>query len=218
VLGRVDRARLAAVESASRQHDAQVAPRLVVDERGRELSIAQTVEEGAREEVVVVGPVARAHLEIQAIEGGLTRVVGAVPVGHDQALKAPLALEHLVEQIVVVAAVLSAELVVGAHHRQHARLLYGRLEGGQVDLAQRALVHLDVDRAALDLLVVRGEVLDARGDLLRLHAADVAHGEPGRQVGVLAQVLESAAAQRRAQDIDAWPQQDVLAALARLAA
>jgi hypothetical protein len=49
-----------------------------------------------------------------------------------------------------------------------------RLEGRQVDFAQRALVDLGVDAEALELLVVGGEVLERRAHALALHAVDQA--------------------------------------------
>ena len=45
-----------------------------------------------------------------------------------------------------------------------------------------------------------------RGDTPRLHALDVGHGHAGGQKGVLAEVLEVAAAHGRAVDVDARPQ------------
>src|SRR5256885_13121219 len=48
----------------------------------------------------------------------------------------------------------AAELVVGAHDRQHAAFLHSSFEWRQVNLSERALVHLDVDSVALKLLIV----------------------------------------------------------------
>ena len=201
VLLRVDRGRPAAVEAARRDQHAQVAAHLVVERRHRERAVLQPGEERAGEEVLVVGP-AGAHLEVEAIEDRLARVVRAAPVGDDGALEAPLALEHLVQQVIVVAGVLAAELVVGAHHGEGPALAHARLERGQVDLAQRPLVDLHVDRAAVLLLVVEGVVLDAGDRLLGLHALHVADGHPAGEPGVLAEVVVVAAAERSALDVE----------------
>ena len=211
----VDRAGAATVEPARRDQHAQVAAHLVVEHRDRERAVLQPGQEGRGEEVLVVG-LAGAHLEVEALQDGLAGVVGAAPVGDDAAREAPLALEHLVEQVVVVAGVLAAELVVGAHHRERPALAHSRLERRQVDLPQRPLVHLHVDRAAVLLLVVDGEVLDAGDRLLGLHALHVAHGHAAGEPRVLAEVVVVAAAQRRSLDVERGAEDHVLAARAGL--
>jgi hypothetical protein len=86
------------------------------------------------------------------------------------------------------------------------------LERGQVDLPQRALVDVGADPQPVGLLVVGGEVLDRRADVLGLDALHQGGAEPAGQVRVLAQVLEVAAAQRRPLDVDPRPEhhRDVL--------
>ena len=91
-------------------------------------------------------------------------------------------------------------------------LLHRSLELREVELEQGALVHARVDLEAvadqravgplLALLVVRGEVLDVRDHTLCLEAADPLHAEPGREERVLAEALERAPPERRAQDVD----------------
>ena len=85
----------------------------------------------------------------------------ATPVGHDQAGKTPLPFQDVVEQIVILAAILAAEFIVGAHDRPYATLLHSGSERRQVDLPQGALVHLDVDRTAPGFLVVGREMFHA---------------------------------------------------------
>ena len=86
------------------------------------------------------------------------------------------------------------------------------LEGAQVDLAQRALVDVGGDPHAVGLLVVGGEVLERRADALALQAAHERRAEDAGDERVLGEVLEVAAAQRRALDVDAGAEQhgDVL--------
>jgi hypothetical protein len=86
---------------------------------------------------------------------------GGGPIRDDQTLKTPVALENVVDQKFIFGAMLAAEFVVGAHHGQYAALLHGRFEGGEINLAQGAIVHLDVDREAVGLLIVGGEMFDA---------------------------------------------------------
>jgi hypothetical protein len=62
------------------------------------------------EEVVVAG-----LIHIQAGERGFDRGVRALPVREDEAFEVPLVLEDLVEGEVVLACVVTVDVVVGAH-------------------------------------------------------------------------------------------------------
>ena len=66
----------------------------------------------------------------------------------------------------VLGAVLAAESVVRAHDPPGAALLDRPFERPEVDLAERAVVDLHVDRHPIHLGVVAGEVLDRDGDVL----------------------------------------------------
>jgi hypothetical protein len=59
-----------------------------------------------------------------------------------------------VSQLGVFGAVGAVDFVVGAHHGPGLGLGNGRFKGRQVNLAQRAFVHLSADRKALKFLVV----------------------------------------------------------------
>ncbi len=147
------------------------------------------------------------HLEIQSgLESG-----GAVrpePVGHHDSLEAPLLLQHADEQVPILTARFPAEPVVGGHNHAHTRLPDRRFEGRQVDLAQRALVHLDVDRHPLELLVVADEVLDGATDPPALHALHIGHRHGRAQNWVLGEALEAAATNRVPMDVDRGGQED----------
>ena len=156
------------------------------------------------------------HLEVEAGQRGRGRRVGPEPVRHDQPVEAPLAPEDPVDQVGLLAAVGAVDLVVGGHHRPHAGLPHGGLEGDEVDLPQRALGDLGADGHPLVLLVVAGEVLDAAPDPTALHPPHVGDGQAGRQQRVLGEGLEGPSGQRRPHDADRRPEQDVDALGARL--
>ncbi len=108
----------------------------------------------------------------------------------------------------LLAAVDAVDLVVGRHDGPHAGFFDGGLEGGQVDLAQRAVVHFSADGHALMFLVVAGEVLDATGHAVLLDAAHIGHGQARREQRVLGERLEGPAGQGRPGDADGRPQED----------
>ena len=68
---------------------------------------------------------------------GLRRAVHRAPVRHHVARIAPVVLQHLVEQPVVLAGIDAVDAVVGAHHRAGMAGLDGDLEGQQVRFARR---------------------------------------------------------------------------------
>ena len=200
--------------------DGKIAPIQAVPERAGEIIPLVRTLTGARRRRRLLRPPSRtglgAHLKIETVEDGFAGIVRPAPIGHDEALKPPLPLEDVVEKVVVFAAELAAELVVCAHDRPGAALLDGRPKRRQVDLPQRALVHLDIDGAPLRLLIVSREMLHAGGDAMRLHCADVAHDHSRSEERILSQEFGSSAVERRALDVHAGPEHDVLAPLAGL--
>ncbi len=93
-------------------------------------------------------------------------MIRAVPVGDHEAIEAPLAAQHVGEEPLVLCAVHAVESVVGGHDAERTAFAYGQLERDERDLAQRALVDDGVDRHALELGVVGGEVLHRGRDTL----------------------------------------------------
>src|ERR1035441_6655415 len=118
--------------------------------------------------------------------------MGSAPVRHEHSLEGPVALEDLVVEPVVGAAVGAVDTVVRAHDGPRMALLHGRAERGEVDLAQGPLADVLVDGAALGLLVVRRKMLHRRDDALALDARRDLAGEHAREERVLRQVLEVA--------------------------
>ena len=156
--------------------------------------------------------------QIQSVPGSLFRVVDAAPIGDDHAGERPVAFENVVQQILVVAAMLALIFIVGTHDRPGAALLDGRLESWEVNLMQCPVVDHDVVIQSVLLLVVQREMLDAGGHAVLLHLPDIGNHHPRGEEGVLTHILEIAAVQRRAIDVHAGTQQDVLLTVARLLA
>ena len=117
----------------------------------------------------------------------------------------------------MLAGVGAVDLVLGAHDRSRAPVLHGGLEGGEVDLAQRALVDVLVDGVAVDLLVVGDVVLGLGDRALRLRAAHRADRDLPRELRVLAVGLERAPVEGDARDVDVGALLEVAADRARLA-
>ena len=110
------------------------------------------------------------------LDGGMD----AAPVRHDPARKRPVALQHLVQQEVVLAGIDAIDPIVGAHHRPGTSVLDGDLEGQHVRFPHRLLVDVGAERRTAGLLVVQSEVLDGGDDVAALDAGD---GLPGHHTG-----------------------------------
>ena len=114
-------------------------------------------------------------------------VVDGAAVGRDVAVEAPLAAQHVGQQLLVGAHRHAVDRVVRAHDAERAPLLHAALEAGHVvvdQLGQRDLRvevvardHLAVDRRVLervgDEVLARRDHLDVLGVLALLQPADV---------------------------------------------
>ncbi len=106
----------------------------------------------------------------------------------------------------MLATVDAVDAVVGRHHRPRPRTLHRDLEPRQVDLTQRSLIHHGVNRHPPILLVVNGEVLQGSPNALALHPSDMAPRHLPAQIGVLREILEVSATERRTLDVGPRPQ------------
>ena len=86
--------------------------------------------------------------------------------------------------------VLAIGQVVGIHDGPDVRLLDGRFESRQVDLADRALVNDGVRVVTVELGIITREVLDRGAHALILHSFDISHRDAGREQRVFAEVFE----------------------------
>ena len=155
------------------------------------------------------------HGEVERRVAGGLGAARRRPVRHHEPVPAPLVVQDLLEHR-RLGHRRAVDGVVGGHHGPRARVSDDRLEGRQVQLAQRPLGDARLEREALGLGVVGHEVLDRRGDALGLEAAHVGGADPAGQQRVLAEGLEVAAAVRRAVEVDHRRQHDVDPLAARL--
>ncbi len=153
-------------------------------------------------------PARRRHLEVEARVHGLLAVEDGTPVGHDDALEAPLVAQDVGEEPAVLRREDAVDAVVRAHDGPRLRLGDDTLERRQVDLAEGALVDVGGHAHPVRLLVVRGEVLERRADPLALDALHEGRPDRAREPGVLGEVLEVAPAERRALHVDARAEDD----------
>ena len=148
------------------------------------------------------GTVRTGHDQVEAAVRSGRGGLGGEPVGHDQPVPAPLALDHLVDHVVLLGRRDAVHVVVRRHDRPGLRIGDGDLEREQVELPQRRLVDDAVDRVAVGLGLVGDQVLEAGADAERLQPAHVGGGQLAGEQRVLAEGLEEPAAERRAVQVD----------------
>ena len=186
------------------EHDPQNPADRFIQGRLRQFAGAHRFDDGLDAPILWAG-----HLPIQpAAERGHAVAHGA-PIRNHQPLEAPFILEDLGQEDMMLGSEGAVHLVIGAHHRPGLRLLDGLLEGGQVDFAQGAFVHLGADAEALKFLVVGGVMLERGAHAFRLHALDEVDRQLSGQVRILGEIFKVAAPQRRALHVDARPQHDI---------
>ena len=146
------------------------------------------------------------------------RIAQACPVGHHDAVEAPLVAQDGGQQFAVLLGERTVQSVIRRHHRPGSSLAHGNLESFQVDFAEGTLRHHLVDTHAVGLLRVAGEVLDGGTHPLTLNASHVGGGNLARHYRVFGIVFEVTPAERRAVDVHAWGEQHVAAVLQHLVA
>ena len=143
--------------------------------------------------MVGLGVIGDQHAVGAAADGlvGIHVAIHAEVVGEDEALKAPLVTQDVVEQLVTGAGPNGADVVEGGHDRLAAAVLHGDLEGLQVDLTDGLLVGPGAQHAAaVGLLIVEGEVLHVGVYAVLLSAQDGVGSHVAAQHAVLGVVLE----------------------------
>ena len=132
------------------------------------------------------------ELHIKTVCNSLISIVRAAPVGNDHTVEAPFASQDIVQQILVVAGMLTFIQVISSHDRPRFTFLNGRLESGQIDFIQGTVVYYDI----------------------LLYALHVRNHHTGSQVRVFAHVLKVTSVQRSTININTGSQKNGLVTIA----
>ena len=154
------------------------------------------VEEHAGHDHVIAGP--------DGADGAGHAGGRAGPVGHDDAVKAALAAQVVLEQGLVDDVVDAVHRVIARHDGTGTAVTDGAFEGTQVDLTQGPLREVARRLVALELLVVGAEVFDGR--IVAGTGCDTLAdrcGDGPRHHRVFTVIFEVAAAQRVTVDVHA---------------
>ena len=180
----------------------------IFDSLVERLHIERAVLERLQDDIAAVGGIA-GHFEIEPCLQRSNAVVRCTPIGHDEAVKAPLFAEDVGEQPLVLRTESAVDGVVRAHEGRRFCLFYDTLERTKVDLARGALIADAVAGKAVILGIVERKVLEGNAHALRLHAFDFADTHLGSEKWIFGVILKIAAAQRIALDVDTGAEDNV---------
>ena len=150
-------------------------------------------------------------LVIQSCGRRLRGTVRSLPVRQNKALKVPVFLQHIGQQVLVFTSEVTIHPVVGTHHGGSIGLAQANLEGQQVTFSHRPLVNVDVDSVPPALLIVEHVVLYVAKNVLRLLSAHNPANHLSRQDGIFAHIFEGTSIARLTGQIHAPAQRHVVA-------
>ena len=151
----------------------------------------------------VAGFATERHRQVESGGDGTHPVGDRTPVADHQAVETPVLAQDRGQQFAVLERVDAVDLVVRAHHRPGRCGAHHVPEGAQVQLVQAAFIDVGADPHAVGLLIVGGEMLERGTHAAGLHAVDEGCGHMSGEQRVLGEVLEVAAAEGRAFEVDA---------------
>ena len=183
------------IDDARSKHRPQQPVHHVVEAAHRNLTVLHGIHQRFAE-VLVPG-----LLLVEARERGLHRGMRRLPIGDHKAREVPLALEHMIQQVVVFTGPVAVDLVVRAHHRRGMTDTDADLEGEQIALVHGLLAYDRVNHRAAGLLVVHGVVLDVAHDLVALDTGDEVADRRAGEHRVFTGVLEQTAVARIAREV-----------------
>ncbi len=156
-------------------------------------------------------------LLVQTRMRSLHRRVRATPVRQHKTFELEVLLQHIRQQVAVLARKVAIHTVIRAHHAARVRDAKRDLKRTQISLAHSPLADVRVHCIAAALLIVHRVVLQVANDVLRLHAlCEVARQCSGQQ-RILSLVLKRAPVTRLARHVHTAAQRHAVPLVAQLA-
>ncbi len=118
------------IEKAGEEGDPENAAHLVVDQVFRHFAVPHGLQK-----IFAEIPARAGHFEVEATEREVRGAVYRAPVGNHESLEPEFFLEQFIQQVVVRAAVNSAQPVVGAHYGPRLGFFDNHFKVGEINLA-----------------------------------------------------------------------------------
>src|SRR5438876_3658174 len=155
---------------------------------------------------------------IKAGMGSFDGGVRAAPIGKNKSLESEVLLQHVGEEITVLAGKLSIHAIVGTHDAASIRDAKSDLEGAQIGFSHGPLADVCVERIAPTLLIVEGVMFQITNDVFGLDAANDVPRHRASQQRVFTFVFESASAPWLASQVYASTLRHAVSLIAEFAA
>ena len=220
MLRRVARAEATVAVHISAEAQAQNAAHLVIELGSTYSTRLNQCKIGISKIVIVVGIAFAcsqsigigAKFQVKTIENCLMRIFGSTPIGHQHAIEFPVGLENLVE-ILIVSTELVTVLIVCAHHSPSTTIDNGTPETFEIDFVQSPITDHYIHFVAVNFLIVEGEVLHTSSYAIALNTFYSFGCQDSRQERIFTHILEVAATERVAIDVDSRRESNVFVSL-----
>ena len=106
------------------------------------------------------------------------------PVGHHNALKAPVVAKNLIQQPFTFGSENAVDAVIGAHQRPGLSLADHHFKGFQIDFPCGAFAHEHVDAVAVGLLIVDGKMLHGNAHTIALDTIHISRSHLSGQIRI----------------------------------
>ena len=155
-----------------------------------------------------VSPTAEFH--VKTIGNGLVGIMHASPIRNYNTVKSPFSFQYIIEQILVMTAMLPFIQIVGTHDSPYLTLLHSSLECRQVNFIQSTVINNDIRGMTIHLMVVQGKMLHTSCNSIQLYTFNVRNYHTGCQVRVLTHVFKITPIERCPINIYTWTQKHSL--------
>jgi hypothetical protein len=136
------------------------------------------------------------HFQVESAICRGYAIVRRHPMGHHDAVESPVLAHDFRVQVTILRCVLAVDQVVRIHDRADVRLLHRSFKRGKIDFAQRAFIDKGIGIIPQIFGIVGQEVLDSRGNALRLHSLDIPNRDRRCEERIFPKIFEIAAISR----------------------
>ena len=138
------------------------------------------------------------------------------PVTHHNAGVTPLAAQNCCNKVIIAGRPVTVQRVIGCHNGAGMPLFDGNFKAAQIDFPQSTFRYNRFNEVTPVLLIVRCKMFDGSGYTPAVHPAQLSTGHFAGQQRIFREILEVAAVQRMAVNVDARAKQRIHMVFAQL--
>ena len=120
----------------------------------------------------------------------------ASPIADNCAIEFPIGFQNFIQQQIVVATVLTSELVVGTHYRPGFSFLNCGFKCWEINFVQSAVAHFHINRHTFFFLIVERKMFYTCCYTIFLNCLNIRNSHARRQIRVFAHVFKISSVER----------------------